>query len=587
LFKGGELYGMVSELIKVRQNLASKETYTLTEADLNIIYIITYDLDGGELDSAVENPGYYRSTDAVFELPTPTRKGYTFEGWHAETNDGAKATDIPQESEGDKNFYAEWSLVTYTINYELDEKGSNHAENPQDYTVEDLPITLKDPTPNGSFRFLRWYVEGYPDTPVTTISQGETGEKTFHAKWTPVYPINYELGAEGSDNGGNPPSYTVEDLPLPLKAPTPNGSFHFLRWYVEGFPNSAVTTIPAGSSGAKTFYAGWHKDGDPLTSAADIKDYIINAAGGNSAENPVILPPVNINLADGTNGWAALLSAIQTANKFVTLDLSVCAMTGTEFDPGTANTGESKIVSLVLPEAATSVKANDYPNFTFRYFSALTSVTGSKITTIGDYAFANCSALETVSFPKAVTIGSYAFYRCTSLETIDLPDSLASIGAIAFQHCTSLASIDLPDGLTTLARYAFSASALESITIPAGITIIRNYTFENCKSLKSVVLPATLTSIEQDAFFGCALMSIDLPATLGSIGQNGIRRCESLEVIISRNTTPPSLGTMALHENPSVVWIYVPDANVEAYKTANGWKDFSDKIRPLTEYTAD
>ena len=94
---------------------------------------------------------------------------------------------------------------------------------------------------------------------------------------------------------------------------------------------------------------------EPLSGVSDVGHYLTTAgsiyAGTETAPIPL---PVNITLS---SDWADLLSAIQTGGKYAALDLSAC--TGvTEFDPGTANTGESKIVSLVLPDGATSVKAD-------------------------------------------------------------------------------------------------------------------------------------------------------------------------------------------------------------------------------------
>jgi hypothetical protein len=82
-----------------------------------------------------------------------------------------------------------------------------------------------------------------------------------------------------------------------------------------------------------------------------------------SAANPVPLA-VTLNLAEsGGNGWAELLGAIDTAGKHVALGLSACdisisGMIGApgEFDPGTTSAGKDLIVSLVLPDNATSIK---------------------------------------------------------------------------------------------------------------------------------------------------------------------------------------------------------------------------------------
>jgi uncharacterized repeat protein (TIGR02543 family) len=194
LYKDTELYGVVSETVQVRGNLRSEKTYTLTAEDLNLTYITTYHLDGGGLESEVENPGYYRSTDTDFILPAPTRTGYTFGGWYDnEGCNGNGVTVIPQGSAGDKDFYAQWTAIPYSISYELN-GGTNVAGNPATYTVESLAITLEAAT-RGGYAFEGWYDNSeLTGNAVASIAAGSTGDKTFYAQWTAVnYTIAYIL----------------------------------------------------------------------------------------------------------------------------------------------------------------------------------------------------------------------------------------------------------------------------------------------------------------------------------------------------------------------------------------------------------
>jgi uncharacterized repeat protein (TIGR02543 family) len=109
LYKGTDLYGVVSELVQVRGNLYSEKVYTLTLEDLNLTYVITWHLNGGEFELSVDNPGYYRSTEADLILPDPVRSGYDFGGWYDNADfSGETVTEIPQGSTGDKTFYARW-----------------------------------------------------------------------------------------------------------------------------------------------------------------------------------------------------------------------------------------------------------------------------------------------------------------------------------------------------------------------------------------------------------------------------------------------------------------------------------------------
>jgi hypothetical protein len=243
-----------------------------------------------------------------------------------------------------------------------------------------------------------------------------------------------------------------------------------------------------------------------------ISAYLASASGGATANDPVPLP-VELNLA---SDWTALLGKISSAGKYVDLDLSACTMSGTTFDPGTANTGEGKIVSLILPDAATIIKAGDAPSSTFRYFSALKSVSGSGIKTVGNYAFLHCWALTTVSLPAATFIGNYAFYSCAALTTVTLP-AATSIGYLAFRECAALTTVSLP-AATSIGMSAFyNCAALTMVTLPAA-TSIDNTAFAECAALTTVSLPAA-TSIDYHAFAYCdALTTVSLGSTAPTLG---------------------------------------------------------------------
>jgi hypothetical protein len=168
----------------------------------------------------------------------------------------------------------------------------------------------------------------------------------------------------------------------------------------------------------------------PLDTIAKIDAYLGSASGGGSAASPVPLP-VQLNLSSGGEGWAALLSKIQEKGKYVALDLSACAMAGTEFDPGGANTGENRIVSLVLPAPAESIKAGEQISPTFKNFTVLKSLGGANVTAVGASAFYNRRLLATVDLPGATSIGNWAFHFCYYLATLNIP-AMTSVGEGAF-----------------------------------------------------------------------------------------------------------------------------------------------------------
>ena len=78
------------------------------------------------------------------------------------------------------------------------------------------------------------------------------------------YSITYQ-GMEGASNS-NASSYTVEDLPLTLTAPTKDG-YTFVGWTGEGISTPTETlTLAEGTTGDKTYTANWSENPAPALS---------------------------------------------------------------------------------------------------------------------------------------------------------------------------------------------------------------------------------------------------------------------------------------------------------------------------------
>jgi hypothetical protein len=57
-----------------------------------------------------------------------------------------------------------------------------------------------------------------------------------------------------------------------------------------------------------------------------------------------------------------------------------------------------------------------------------------------------------------------------------------------------------------------------------------------------------------------------------------------MEYMICHAETPPTVGDVAFLGNSNKCPIYVPDANVNDYKTASGWINYADRIYPMSLY---
>ena len=173
---------------------------------LDSLYEITYNWNGGGLSSdATARGSYTRQNGAI--LPTEaqvTKTGYTFGGWYGNASfSGSEVTEIEAGSTGNKTFWAKWSAVTYTISYELNDggwAGGYTAE--ESYTVEsEVTLPTESNIAKDGFLFKGWYESSdFSTSEVTQIAAGETGDRTFYAKWkvNAIY-----VSESGSDTDGD------------------------------------------------------------------------------------------------------------------------------------------------------------------------------------------------------------------------------------------------------------------------------------------------------------------------------------------------------------------------------------------------
>jgi hypothetical protein len=156
---------------------------------------------------------------------------------------------------------------------------------------------------------------------------------------------------------------------------------------------------------------------------------------------------------------------------------------GTEFAPYKATaTGEDKVVSLVLPDAARTITARTSSPWTFSNFTALKEVSGAGITAVSNNAFREHTALTSASFPAATSIGTNAFYQCAALASASFPVA-TDIGDSAFANCTALASVNIPAAETVTGGSSFYGVGTAADVTTFTITIKANCTFNDTTTL--------------------------------------------------------------------------------------------------------
>ena len=235
--------------------------------------------------------------------------------------------------------------------------------------------------------------------------------------------------------------------------------------------------------------------------------------------------------------------------------------------------GCSGLTSITIPSSVTLLRDSCFENC-----RSLTSITiPSSVTSLGYGCFRDCSSLTNITIPSSVTsLGDGCFYGCSGLTNISIPSSVTSLGEWCFDDCSSLTSISIPSSVTSLGETCFhNCSSLTSITIPSSVTSLGEACFQNCSSLTSITIPSSVTSLGEACFQNCSsLTSITIPLSVTSLGYGCFSDCKNLTSITCKNPTPPTLDNATFDNITYLVsTLYVPDVN--AYKNADGWKNFT------------
>ena len=117
-------------------------------------------------------------TANVVTLPTPTKDGYTFNGWYTESTGGNKVNS-PYTPNNDITLYSHWTANKYTITFNND--GGQNSTPTKEVTYGEKYGTLPTPTKDG-YAFDGWFTSNG-----TKISENDnvniTENITLIAKW--------------------------------------------------------------------------------------------------------------------------------------------------------------------------------------------------------------------------------------------------------------------------------------------------------------------------------------------------------------------------------------------------------------------
>ncbi len=546
------------------------------------------------------------SGSTVTKPADPTREGYTFAGWFADsglTDPWDFAADLVA---GATTIYAKWTGIDYTLTYNANGGSGTMASVTKPCGTDVIAPSCGFEAPLGHI-FAGWAL-----TPTSTSPWIPGAVFTMTPGGFTLYAI-WECAFTFTESSGN----------LTITGLSP-------KW-----PASETSLVIPSTLGGKTVTAIKSEAfyGKQNLTALVIPD-TVKTIGYSAFQDCSGL--VSVNLGAGVtlidtgvfHGCSSLVS--------ISIPASVTSMA-----PGSSFSNCTKLESITVAAANPNycsdngVVYNKDKTYLMRCPQKKSGAftIPNTVTSIYQYAFSGCTGITSIAWSTNLnSIGESAFEGCTGLTSLSFPASLQYINYGAFVNCSNLASMTLNEGLIQVRQGAFQSTALTTLAVPASVTHFQNqftaglasitvnasnatyssvdgvvyskdqktihvwpaaksgtsytvlstvtkvgtYAFYGSK-LQSITLPSGLTTIEANAIMQCpTLTTITIPSAVTSIGMNFGSSCPTLTTIRVDAVTPPTLGSSL--PNNSGLLVKVPAASVASYKAASIWSASASKI---------
>lgn len=157
-------------------------------------YMVTFDINIGQSEQYLSTTIKVISGGAYHDLPTPTREGYTFEGWYTEKEGGTKIENGTKvDIVGHHQLHAHWkkeSTITFDANGGSVNPSSIKIVEGNHYSETDFPT----PTKKG-YTFKGWYTARDAGTKVEEFTAGGA-DSTLYAHWIEEESLNLTVNYE-------------------------------------------------------------------------------------------------------------------------------------------------------------------------------------------------------------------------------------------------------------------------------------------------------------------------------------------------------------------------------------------------------
>lgn len=258
---------------------------------------------------------------------------------------------------------------------------------------------------------------------------------------------------------------------------------------------------------------------------------------------------------------------------------------------------------LILPESVKIIENNAFEECYYLYGNLNLP---SGLEKLGNGAF---GGLKKLTGPLVIPAGIKEIYGlCKSgFSSVSLPDGLEIIGVNAFGGIGYGGQFDVyeskiqgelyvPKTVRKIGEGAFAGLQISHVYLPEDITEIPRDLFRGCDKLQDTLkIPSAVRQIRSGAFEGCSnLTAIILPEGLESIGGDNSEYswmqfttfggCYSLNLLRCDAKEPPLIIGDVFGDLPKNNFsVQVPAGSVEAYRNAEGWKEFK-RITPYSNF---
>ncbi len=557
---------------KVSSTTDSTGYYTLTYSPKGV-YTVTFNANGGSVSPAQMKTG---ADSRLASLPTPTRSGYTFDGWYTAAEGGEQITTIYVFNR-DTTVYAHWTAASTRYTVIFNANGGTVTPT-SGVTGADGRLTTTVANPNAPADAVYFSGNAYKIYSTTLnweSAKAYCGELNGHlASITSAEEQSFidSLNANSARLwiGG----YRDDNFNWFWVTGEPWG---YTNW-AAGEPNDSGNVVSN-----ENRVALWPRQWNDLNenNTGEQSGFVCEWDG---------IPSLPVPTRDGYtfDGWYTAASGGNqvTANTVFTRDTTIYAHwsggpvtegDGWKYDPNIKTLYITGTGPMQNYGGATNADGSTGTNTPWDQFrpQIVAIVISEGITRIGEYAFVECPNLVTTDIPVSVTsVNSYAFAGSNNLKEVYYGGTEEQWGKVSISsgndplrnahinftgettgvtwdydsasktlYITGSGPMEnydltktdgdkvLVDGsnMRTNAPWAQYYETTEAIVIGDGITSVGQAAFGGFISLKSATISDSVTSIGSNSFHYCiSLPSIKIPDGVTTIGYSAFYNDNSL-----------------------------------------------------------